>query len=537
MAVVNEHIEAVKDWLANEVKLERYADKLVSNGYISLEICCNIDENALDKIGIVLPYHRRRFLGFVEKLRDKLGMNLTNEDNGVISNTELISNGAEEGSEQEKSLIIFDSVDEDKDVDDTNSVYANVDVPRLPPKRSSGKARPPPIPPRRDLEEGTSADKTVHPDTQAQGLEQQSHCAEPSSGETVQSETPSQGFIHQSYSAQPSSGETVQSDTQVLDLVQKSHFAEPSVPMDVPKKKAPVKPPRRAIKAASESKPGATPSISPQISTGNNAQEPVAASVSSDAVGIFDPLKAEETPADVNSTSSFPGLPKPLTDDVFSKPSEKPAVLEDAIYGNIEDTASHSTTTARPAPKLPTRAGSKKPVPAPRVRGKSEDETLVTALVPNGSTANDDKEESPPVLNHSLQPRTKSFSTPGNRKVSSEDKPSTLPRYPAVKRVAPPPPPSRQSSASLKDNKGFPNMPLPPIPPIERSVKKQLDEVDGDRHQGMVLLNNNLCRTNCDQKCNHLTRVFNLVRAREKLEFQLNLWTSSSQILLALGKS
>lgn len=490
MAAENEDIQAVKDWLANEVKLERYADKLVSNGYISLEICCNIDENALDKIGIVLPYHRRRFLGFVERLREKLGMNFTDKDNGVMSNTELISNGAEEGSEQEKSLIRFDRVVEGKDVEDTKAVYVNVedDVPRLPPKvskRPSGKARPPPVPPRRDLEEGTSGDKTVHSDTPAQGLVRQSHPAEPSSGETVQSDTQSQALAHQPYSAQPSSGETVQA----LDLVQQTHSAEPSMPVDVPKKKAPVKPPRRTIKAACESKPGVTPSISQQTSASNNAQEPVA--VSNDAVAIFDPLKADETPADVNSTSGFPGLLKPLTEDVFSKTSEEPAIFEGAIYGNTEVIESHSTAATepkRPVPKLPARAGAKKPVPVPRARGKSEDGILVTALVRNGSTTNDDKEESPPVLNHSLQPRTKSFSMPENKKISSEDKPSTLPRYPAVKRVAPPPPPSRQTSSSLKDKKGFPNMPLPPVPPMERSVKKQQDEVDGDRHQGMVSL-------------------------------------------------
>ena len=488
MAAENEDFEAVKDWLANEVKLERYADKLVSNGYISLEICCNIDENALDKIGIVLPYHRRRLLGFVEKLREKLGMNFTNNDNGDISNTELISNGAEEGSEQDKSLIRFDSVVEDKDVDDSKAVYVNVedDVPRLPPKvlkRSSGKGRPPPIPPRRDLEEGSSGDKTVHPDTQVQGLVQQSHPAEPSSGETVQSNTESQDFVPQSYCTQPSSGEAVQSDTQALDLVQQSNSAEPSMP---PKKKVPVKPPRRIIKAASESKPGVTPSISPQTSASNNAQEPVAASVSNDSVAIFDPLKADETPAEVNFTPRFPGLPKPLTEDVFSKTSEEPAVFEDAIYGNTEAIESHSasiTEPKRPVPKLPTRAGSKKPVPAPRARGKSEDGILVTALVANGSTTNDDKE-----FNHSLPSRTNSFSTPGNKKISSEDKPSTLPRYPAVKRVAPPPPPSRQTSSSLKDKRGFPNMPLPPVPPMEKSVKKQQDEVDGECHQGMVSL-------------------------------------------------
>lgn len=494
MAAENEDFEAVKDWLANEVRLERYADKLASNGYISLEICCNIDENALDKIGIRLPYHRRRFLGFVEKLREKLGMNFTNNDNGDISNTELISNGAEEGSGQEKSLIKFDTDVEDKDVDDTKAVYVNVedDVPRLPPKvlkpRSSGKGRPPPIPPRRDLEEGTSGDKTVHPDTQAQGLVQQSHPAEPSSGENVQSDTQSQDFVHQSYSAQPSSGETIQSDTQPLDLVQQSYSAEPSMP---PKKKAPVKPPRRMIKAASESKPGVTPSISPQTSASNNVQEPVAASVSNDTVAIFDPLKVDETPADVNSTSGFPGLPNPLTEDVFSKTSEEPAVFEDAIYGNTRVIESHSASTTepkRPVPKLPTRAGSKKPVPAPRARGKSEDGILVTALVANGNTTNDDKEESPPLLNHSLPQRTNSFSSPGNKKISSEDKPSTLPRYPAVKRGAPPPPPSRQTSSSLKDKRGFPNMPLPPLPPTESSVKKQQDEVDGNRHQGMVSL-------------------------------------------------
>ena len=461
MAADSEDIAAVKEWLASEVKLERYADKLVSNGFISLEICCSIDENVLDGIGIVLPYHRRRLLGFVEKLREKLGMNLTNEDNGVILNTELTSKGAGEGNETEKSLISFDSDGERKEPEGSVSMlcaeedgekseqFKEVvpkDMPQLPPKKTkrpySVKAPPPPVPPRKDLEEGISSgepgSKAVHLDTHAQDQD----------------------------SGEPSHSETT------------------SAQADVPKKKAPVKPPRKAIKTTSENKPETTSVTNVQT----DAQRQGALSFSNDIAASFDPLKAEETPVVVNSSSAIPDLPKRPLDNVASDMPEEPAVKE-SVYGNIEDIGIHSETSIepkRPAPKAPTRAGSKKPVPVPRGRVKSEDNVIVTALVADRNTGEVDKGEVPTVVNDSFPSRTKSFSTPGNRRVGlPEEKPSTLPRYPAAKRVSPPLPPSRQTGASLKDKRGFPNVPLPPVP-SEESAEKQQEEVDGTRQQGTI---------------------------------------------------
>ena len=83
MATVKQGTEAVKEWLSCEVRLDRYADKLESNGFTSLELCCTLNENALDQMEIVLPYHRKRFLMYAEKLREKLGLGLTNGDDGV----------------------------------------------------------------------------------------------------------------------------------------------------------------------------------------------------------------------------------------------------------------------------------------------------------------------------------------------------------------------------------------------------------------------------------------------------------------------
>lgn len=454
MAADNEDIAAVKEWLASEVKLERYADKLLSNGYISLEICCKIDESVLDEIGIVLAYHRKRFLGFVEKLREKLGVNLTNEDNSVIPNTNLIRNGKNEGNEQEQPLISFDSDGESKgpvnstaikeDVGNADGTYVNVedDIPRVPPKMSkrppSGKGRPPPIPPRRDLEEVTNSGQT---------------------------------------------------DTVAQNSTQQSHSAEVSVPTDVPKKRAPVKPPRRTIKGGTENKPEAMPSAGLQTSSNTCVQQQSGFSVSDDLPVTFDPLKAEETSMALSPSPSSPNLSESSTEGVASKALEEQVSLERALYGNIEDVTSDSVTPiqqTRPAPKAPARTTSKRPVPAPRTRMKSEDGILVTALMPDKNAAVDEDEESPSVLNHSLQLRTKSFSTPGSRRIIGDEKSSsTLPRYPASKRGPPPLPPSRKLSGSLKDKIAFPNMPLPPVPSTENNKNEQ-DELDGADPQGMV---------------------------------------------------
>ena len=465
MAADNEDIVAVKEWLASEVKLERYADKLVSNGFISLKTCCSIDENALNEIGIVLPYHRRRFLGYVEKLREKLGVSLTNEENGVISSTELITHRSVGGNDQSGSLISFDNDGESKEPERSASMqcvnehsrdvaHVEEDVPKLPPKVSkqskrshSGKAPPPPIPPRADLEPEGAV-----------------------SGE------PSRKAVHL--------------DTHVQDLVPvPTHSEKPSTQADAPKKKVPVKPPRGKLKAPQINQ---SPSENKPAATSMDIQEQVSSSFGDDIAAAFDPLK--EPTVDVNLTSAIPDLSKPSDEDVDLKTSNEQAVEERAapIYGNIKDVESHSAVPiepTRPTPHAPTRTGSKKPVPVPRSRVKSEDGVLVTTLAPDKKVAGDDNGESSTVLNHSLQARTKSFSTPGNRRLNPpEEKPSTMPRYnPLPKREAPPPPPSRQTGSSLKDKRSFLNMPLPPLPPVDSNEKPQ-DQIDGAHQKGTVSL-------------------------------------------------
>lgn len=59
MVVDDVEIVVVKEWFLNEVKFDRYVDKFVLNGFMFFEICCSIDENVFDDIGIVLLYYWR----------------------------------------------------------------------------------------------------------------------------------------------------------------------------------------------------------------------------------------------------------------------------------------------------------------------------------------------------------------------------------------------------------------------------------------------------------------------------------------------
>ncbi|XP_068702359.1 arf-GAP with Rho-GAP domain, ANK repeat and PH domain-containing protein 1-like isoform X3 [Montipora foliosa] len=440
-------IVAVKEWLSNEVKLDRYADKLVSNGFISLETCCSIDENVLDDIGIVLPYHRRRLLQFVEKLRDKLCANvvINNEMDNVVT-SELLSNGAEEGNKRENLLISFDVDDESNQLDCGPAVKGDVEVtsqvcsvaepsPSLPPKLSkrpnSEKNRPPPIPPRRDLDEVTGV------------------------------------------------GESADSVAEAQDLVkQPGSTAVTLAPVDVPKRKAPVKPPRKTItKAVNENKPEMMPNTSEQSTTSFHLQEHSDVSVRNDFSDVFDPLKQKETPADGSSLGLI------TTENVNSKTSEEQGVKECLLNRSTDLTAAYSpepTEPLRPAPKLPTRTGSKKPIPVPRVRRKSENGVLETAMA--SDKANDENGVFPTESNHFSPSRTMSFQERDNRVIVSDNKPSTLPRSNQSIRRAAPPLPSRQSSSSLKD-KVFPNVPLPPVPTAENSEKPK-DELLVVHQQG-----------------------------------------------------
>ncbi|KAJ7371854.1 phosphatidylinositol-3,4,5-trisphosphate binding [Desmophyllum pertusum] len=396
MATAREEIDEVREWLLSEVRLDRYADKLELNGFTTLQICCTIDENALDKIGIQLPYHRKRFLMFVEKLKEKLGLNLlTNEEDGVTSNMELTS--SETGNEQ---LIHFDSEDESSGPlhdqcmkeDSGNSLISlptedgnseNIAIPALPPKRKQSlKLPPPPIPRRADLEE------------EEPSVEQRSKTVD----------------THAQDSKQP----------------------------EVPPKKIPVKPPRRTIaKPSSENAPEIIPNTDAQ--TGIQEQRAISNSHVNDTVAV-NTSEEDKAFAQINSTPAiFPELPKP--EENMNKVTSADQVNEER--------ATSPNEPKRPAPKAPERVPAKRPTPAPRNRVKSEDGILESALSPKSDTTNDSKpREFSALLNNTLEKRTKSFSTPVRKGNSLGDKPSTLPRSATTKRAAPPPvPPSRQTTA------------------------------------------------------------------------------------------
>lgn len=475
MAADSEDILAVREWLSSEVKLERYADKLVTNGFISLKSCCKIDETVLDEVGIVLPYHRKRFLAFVEKLKEKLGTKLPNEANGVVSNTELIGQ-SEAGNEQQTSLICLKS-DEGKselenscsspllkeDGGNSESTVAEEGLPMLPPKtakRSPSVKAPPPIPPRADLQEGSSS--------------------------------------------RDSNPRAMHVNTQSHHSVQPSHAEQLPVHGDVPKRKVPQKPPRRTVeKAASANKPEVISGMSLESSLQTETQQQASCSVNNgvneDVVATFDPLNCKELSTDVdNSLSAASELPHPQLSDGDLETCNDQTSRENYMLGEVDEGTGHTSLEAkRPAPKAAVRTGSKKPVPVPRVpraRVKSEDNILVSAVAPERNNIDEKKEEIPSAPKHSLQTRTKSFTTPGDRNVGpTEDKPSTFPRYPS--RPAPPAPPRK---TSLREKRSISDMPLPPIP-TEGGNKNQGDELDGAVASGQGTVSLKFLRPRSDQ--------------------------------------
>lgn len=439
MAAAKEDIEAVKEWLATEVRLDRYADKLESNGFTSLELCCTINENALDEMQIVLPYHRRRFLKFVEELRTKLDINmdLTIGEDGVISNTELTSHSSETGNEQQGPLINFDSEDHcsfsSVPSEDINS--EDVNVPILPPKKKqqSVKLPPPPIPRRLDLEGEPSDQKSTAVDAHAGDLKQVS--------------------IPEKPAVQP----------------QQHQQQQP----EVPPKKAPVKPPRRTTprKQSSENAPEDIPKTN--IQTG--IQEQHAISTSHDNAATVNPSEERDALVQVNSMSVVPELPKPEEDT--NKIISGEEVNEERPIPPIEP--------KRPAPKAPDRAPSlTRPIPKPRSRVKTEDSVLVSDLLPKNSTAGDSKGDLSTRINNTFEKRTQSFSTPGNRRFDpSDEKPSTMPRAATVKRPPPPLPPSRQNGSSVRApiKQG---VPLPVVPFMGNTPSQPSYELVGAFQQG-----------------------------------------------------
>ena len=436
MAGAKGDIEAVKEWLATEVRLDRYADKLESNGFTTLELCCAINEDDLDKMQIVLPYHRRRFLTYAEKLKGRLGLAITNGEDGVSSNTELTSHGSETGNEQPGLLIDFDSEEHfsgsSLPSEDINS--ADVRVPTLPPKKKKSSVKlPPPIPPRADLEEVEPSGKK----SQAEG---------------THAEDLNKVLLPEKPAVQPQQQEQ-----------QRQQPQEQQQQPEIPTKRAPVKPPRRPItKQSSEN----VPEIIPKTDTQTAVQEQHAISSSStesDNTAVLVDLSEErEALAQANSTSANLELCKPEGSDANKIPSGE-EVNEERTMPQIEP--------KRPAPKARERGPSTKPIPKPRNRMKSEDGVLVSNLLHKDNTASDSKGDF-----STIEKRTQSFSSPGRRFEPSDEKSSTMPRAASARRPAPPVPPSRQGSSSVRipDKKGVPSLPQPAAPVVENTENQQL---------------------------------------------------------------
>ena len=401
MATVKQDTEAVKEWLSCEVRLDRYADKLESNGFTSLELCSNLNENALDKMEIVLPYHRKRFLMYAEKLREKLGLGLTNGEDGITPSAGLTSHGPETGNEQQGPLINFDSeapiIRSSLSSDDI--ISEDVSLPMLPPKKKGSVKLPPPIPPRADLSEEVEASD------------------QRSRGEDILMQDLKQVSLPEMSS--------VQQQQQCYQQDQQLQLPE------IPPKKAPppVKPPRRTT-AKKQSHENAAEDISKtDVHTSANGSH-------ANNAATVNPPEEGDALIQFNSISAIPQLPKPEDDN--NKITSSKEVDKEQIMPQVEP--------KRPAPKAPERAPSK-PTPKPRSRVKSEDNKLVVDLVTKSATGNVSKGDSDPP-NNTIEKRTKSFSTPGNRRIdSSEGKPLTMPRSASTKRPAPPVAASRQTGS------------------------------------------------------------------------------------------
>lgn len=358
------------------------------------------------------------------KLRDKLSSNnVINKEilGGVSPSTELISNGAEEGSERKELFINHDNGYESKrsdsdsvmkEAEETNSVCsADVFVPLLPPKSrsNSGKTRPP-VPPRKDLNEGTGGDGNVFPGADSQN-----------EGQQLVSDDPCPA---------------------VTDPTKKTP------------KRAPIKPPRRTIlRPPSESGQDKTPDTPAQGT----------------AITCL-PTSDDIDPFNYKDEGSFN-----MTANDNAKTSKDQRVKESSSNGNIgADTSFYSCPIEpkRPAPMVPVRSVSKKPIPVPRTKGKLEEGANLAPVPASRSKANDENEEFSPESNVASPPRTNSFSFPEDDKTAKKS--STLPRsFPLSPRTEPYPLPSRETSASLKIRRGLPNIPLPPLPCDEHNEKSR----------------------------------------------------------------
>ena len=395
MAAEDKDLEAVREWLSSEVKLKQYFDKLVLHGFKTLKTCSAIDENVLDMLEIKPPYHRKRFLMFSKSLRERLNAVPNPKEEISLPRVEQ-NHDFEKGNDQQNNIITFDDKDESK----SSSLYLNSsnvkrdlnnEVPALPPKKMG---KPPPIPRRTDLE---------REDTKRLGADSASATA-------------------------------------------------PHVPPALPKKAAPIKPPRKS-------------------SAKNHSREmELDGLINSDLQGESSGHSRSETEGEIRRTevcqplhsftkeqgSTYSKNIQSLCDSSngqivndYKSSSKEPGGTERCSYGSVKGQENQhmlSTIEPRPAPKPPTRSpmtssSLKKPVPVPRPRLKSE-ECIDVSVLPSkiGTKSN----------NKAFTRRPMSFSIPGGKQITpTSEKSSTLPRYAESEKRVPPTPPARQITTDL----------------------------------------------------------------------------------------
>lgn len=123
-------LSELKEWLTNEVKLQRYLDKLTSHGFCSLESMKDLTEDDLDIVGIIPSYHRTRILKFCKSLSEK------KDETAHVNDASLALTGS---NSTETSDVIVDSTNEDHisltiEPDEEPNDFA---PPPLPPKKTT----------------------------------------------------------------------------------------------------------------------------------------------------------------------------------------------------------------------------------------------------------------------------------------------------------------------------------------------------------------------------------------------------------------
>ena len=389
---------ALREWLTEEVKLERYFDKLVSHGYVSLLACCSIDENVLDEIAITPPYHRKRLLKYVEDLRKKLadpsqhGPEPGNA--GLIESTEYLATEAEVA------------------VDDAGDA-GEIDTPPLPPKVSTkipnlkGSIKPKPEVPARGPSINRKKDETRGSEGEDIGMSQtvNSDC-EPriTTRASVRSPPPippRADLFEETESGMAGDLVPVNSACAAIEAPKGvSVEATPLVLPEVVKRERPIKPLRRnATKRPGEGGPSCTAQAS--LPTGGiQANDSATASV----VGKGSELtqNVDDQNLYVNSSPVRPA-PRPLQRGAtYPQPSPRPLVLptkaEVALPENANNDSSSLYENVRSSqPCNPVKSTSKnqlatvkKPVPKPRVKsteklGDRNIESATVDLLPQAS--------------------------------------------------------------------------------------------------------------------------------------------------------